>query len=142
MEDNVREYEIFVEARAKANYYKGEILPFIHKICRKDMTSGDIDGFIWDYKKKKYYIIEQKRINERHKDSQNLHLIFINNILMEAGKSDKYNDYEFGVFKIIGDPPFQSCMIQKIDSNDCEEKMVTRLDLIDFLNLDISFRDL
>lgn len=142
MEDKVREYEIFVEAREKANYYKGEILPFVNKICRKDMTSGDIDGFVWDYKKKKYYLIEQKRINERHKDSQNLHLIFMHNVLIEASNSERFFDYEFGVFKIIGNPPFQNCVIQKIDNYDCEKKNVTRFDLINFLNLDVSFDDL
>jgi len=137
--DKLKEYEIFCEARAKQNYYKGEILPFINKVCRKDMTSGDIDGFVWDYKKKILIVIEQKWTQERQKQSQDMFLQFIITALEEAKKQPRLMDWFFYMFKIVGDPPFHSATVENIYTR--EIKNVTRTQLIDILEMNIRFED-
>jgi hypothetical protein len=138
--DKLKEYEIFCDARKNANYYKGEILPFVNKLCRKNMTSGDIDGFVWDYIKKIYIVIEQKWSNERHKSSQDTHLKFISAILDSALETERFKDYKFYVFKIIGDPPFDKCIVQNIKTN--ESKNITSKQLIDLLEMNVKFEEL
>lgn len=138
--DSIQEYEIFVEARNNINYYKGEVLPFIHKICRKDMTSGDIDGFVWDYKKKIYLLIEQKRTREKHKNTQDLHLKFIDTIFQEMKFSKRFYDYRFYVLKIIGDPPFNTATV--INMSTCETKKIDQKGLINLLEMNILFENL
>jgi len=140
MIDKFKEYEIFVDARENSNYYKGEILPFVNKLCRKNMTSGDIDGFLWDYKKKIYIVIEQKHIREKHSQSQDLHLQFINAILKSAAETDRFCDWTFYVFKIVGNPPFNECVIHNIDTS--ESKKVNRKQLIDILEMKIIYEDI
>jgi hypothetical protein len=138
--DKITEYEIFCDARKNMNYYKGEILPFVNKLCRKNMTSGDIDGFVWDYGKKVYILIEQKWSKEAHKRSQDLHLEFMNAIFNECSKSDRFYEYKFYVFKIIGDPPFYKCRVCNIGTK--ETKHIDQEGLIDLLDIKILFEDL
>jgi hypothetical protein len=138
--DKINEYEIFCEARQNMNYYKGEVLPFVHKLCRKDITSGDIDGFIWDYHKKIYIIIEQKRKYEKHKESQNLHLMFISALFNELKYSERFAEYKFYVFKVIGNPPFKECKIHNISTD--ETKVLDQQQLIDIFDLNLFFEDL
>jgi len=140
MIDKFKEYEIFVDARENSNYYKGEILPFVNKLCRKNMTSGDIDGFLWDYKKKIYIVIEQKHIREKHSQSQDLHLQFINAILKSAAETDRFCDWTFYVFKIVGNPPFNESVIHNIDTS--ESKKINRKQLIDILEMKIKYEDI
>ncbi len=138
--DSIQKYEIFVEARNNINYYKGEVLPFIHKVCRKDMTSGDIDGFVWDYRKKIYLLIEQKRTKERHKDSQDLHLKFIEAIFSEMKHSERFSNYKFYVLKIVGDPPFRTSTVINISDNMVKE--IDQYTLKDLLEMNVLFEDL
>jgi hypothetical protein len=140
MNDKLVEYEIFCEARKNMNYYKGEVLPFIHKMCRKNMTSGDIDGFVWDYTKKIYIILEQKRKYEKHKESQDLHLKFMSAILQEMYFSDRFGAYKFYVFKVIGDPPFKESTIINMMTD--EAKIISQKKLVDLLEMNILFEDL
>ena len=140
MINKIEAYEIFCEARNKENYYKGEILPFVNKLCRRNMTSGDIDGFVWDYKKKIYIVIEQKWSTERQKDSQDLHLEFINAILNEAKKQERFADWSFYVFKIVGDPPFHTAHVINIDTK--ETRKIDRRNLIHLLEMNIKFEEL
>lgn len=144
MDNKHREYEIFCEARRNMKYYKGEVLPFINKICRKNMTSGDIDGFIFDYKKKTYMVLEQKWCSEQSRESQDMHLRFLAVILDEAKKVQRFNDWKMGVYKIIGDPPFNTCTVKQfgLKEEDDQEIRIERLELESFFNLDISFEDL
>lgn len=138
--DNKYHYEVFVEARKMMHYYKGEVLPFVNKMCRKDMTSGDIDGFIWDFKRKIYIVIEQKRPQERQKNSQHLHLQFLHAIFNEALNTDRFRSYKFYVFKVIGDPPFHNCIVHNIATN--EKKNVNQDQLKLLFDMDIFFEDL
>lgn len=142
MEDKIREYEIFVEARKLANYYKGEILPFIHKLCRKEMTTGDIDAFIWDYDKKFHYIIEQKLENEKSKESQNKHLRFLYD-MYKCVQENYFKDWIFGVYKIKGNPPFEEATIYEYPFNDNNNSItINQEELIDFFNLKVTYDDL
>lgn len=138
--DQFYEYDVFCDARRKMNYYKGEILPFINKLCRKDMTSGDIDGFVWDYYKKTYIVIEQKWTNEKNKDSQDLHLKFLSAVFEEASKSERFADYKFYVLKFIGDPPFRNCNVTNITTG--ESKTISREVMIDLFDMKIKFEDI
>lgn len=138
--DDKYKYEVFVEARKLMNYYKGEVLPFVNKMCRKDMTSGDIDGFIWDYKRKVYIVIEQKRSQEKHKDSQHLHLQFMQAMLDALLYTERFGSYKFYVFKIIGDPPFNNCIVHNIATD--EKKDVNQEQLKMLFDMDIFFEDL
>ena len=104
------------------------------------MTSGDIDGFIWDYRKKIYIVIEQKHIREKHSQSQDLHLQFINAILKSAAETDRFCDWTFYVFKIVGNPPFNESVIHNIDTS--ESKKVNRKQLIDILEMKIKYEDI
>lgn len=140
MTDKIKEYEIFCDARKRENYYKGEILPFVNKLCRKSMTSGDIDGFVWDYRKKIYIVIEQKWSAERQKESQDLHLEFISAILNEAKKQPRFADWYFYVFKIVGDPPFHTAHVINIATK--ETKKIDRRNLIHLLEMNIKFEEL
>jgi hypothetical protein len=140
MDDKVKEYEIFCEARRNMNYYKGEVLPFIHKMCRKNMTSGDIDGFVWDYERKIYIVIEQKRKFEKHKDSQDLHLRFLSAILSEMFYSERFGGYKFYVLKIVGDPPFHESKIMNMTTD--ETKVINQEQLVNLLEMNILFEDL
>jgi hypothetical protein len=134
------EYDIFCDARRKMNYYKGEILPFVHKVCRKDMTSGDIDGFVWDFNKKIYIVIEQKWTNEKQKSSQIYHLKFLSTIFAEMKSVDRFAEYKFYVFKIVGDPPFNECVVYDIGSG--VSRKINRQQLKDLLEMTILFEDI
>ena len=107
-------------------YYKGDLLPLINTKCRKNMTCGDIDCIQWDFSKKILRIIECKRSNEINKDSQNKLLNFLADI--------KIIGYRVEVYKIIGNPPFNSAEIIDIKNN--TKKTVDNKTLIKFLNLD------
>lgn len=135
-----KKYEIFCDAKKNINYYKGEILPFINKLCRKNMTSGDIDGFVWDYNKKTYIAIEQKWSNENNKKSQDLHLKFLSAIFAEVVKCERFCDYKFYVLKIIGDPPFEKCKI--INIADDSEKIIDRQSLVDLFEMNKNYEEL
>lgn len=135
--DKKKEYEIFCDARSKSNYYKGEILPFVNKMCRKDMTSGDIDGFVWDFEKKIYIVLEQKWVYERHNKRQDDHLKFISCILQKAKQDDRFKDYYFGVYKLVGNPPFDSILITDMKTN--VNKKLNQNQLKDFLELNKTF---
>lgn len=160
--DNFKEYEAFVEARENcyscplwedcetcpygeihkdSNYYKGEILPFIHYNCRKNMTSGDIDGFVFDYRKRRHMFIEQKWTTEKNSDAQENHLRFLSKVFNEKKRSDLYKDWDFGVYKIIGDPPFHECTIMRYPDMIKIQK-VNRDTLKKFLEFEISFDDI
>ena len=104
------------------------------------MTSGDIDGFVWDYQKKTYIAIEQKWTNERNKESQDLHLKFLSAIFYEAQQSKRFSDYKFYVLKIIGDPPFQECEVKNISNGDV--KKLNRDQLIELFEMNINFEDI
>jgi hypothetical protein len=138
--DDKYKYEVFVEARKMMNYYKGEVLPFVNKMCRKDMTSGDIDGFIWDYYRKVYIVIEQKRSLEKHKDSQHKHLQFLQAMHDELIYTERFAAWKFYVFKIIGDPPFHNCIVHNIATD--EKKDVNQEQLKMLFDMDIFFEDL
>lgn len=140
MIDKFKEYEIFCDARKRDNYYKGEILPFVNKLCRKSMTSGDIDGFVWDYVRKIYIVIEQKWASERQKKSQDLHLKFISAILNEAKMTPRFADWSFYVLKIVGNPPFHTANVTNIATE--ETKEIDRMNLIDLLEMNIKFEEL
>lgn len=140
MMDKFHEYDIFCDARRKMNYYKGEVLPFINKLCRKNMTSGDIDGFVFDYVKKIYIVIEQKWSNERHKSSQDTHLKFLSAIFEEVNKSDRFEDWKFYILKVVGDPPFISCEVENISTK--ETKILSRDQLVDLFEMNINFEDI
>ncbi len=133
-------YEMFVDARRKMNYYKGEILPFINYNCRRNMTTGDIDGFVWDYDKKIYMVLEQKWTSEQCKDSQELHLQFLCALMEEAKKGERFKNWEFGVYKIIGNPPFKESAIIKYP--DREKKRIDQETLQQFMDLKIRFDEL
>ena len=106
-------------------YHKGDILPLIHVKVRKDMTSGDIDGFQWDYNKNVLRFIESKRTSEINKDSQNKFLQFLSRIEIPG--------YKVNVYKIIGDPPFDTAKV--IHVNTGLEIEFNHSQLIDFLNI-------
>ena len=106
-------------------YYKGDILPLINAECRKDMTCGDKDCVQWDFNKKIYRIIESKRTKEIQKESQDRLLKFETNIQIP--------NYKIEVYKIIGDPPFETATIINMVNN--ESKIVNHNELIQFLNL-------
>lgn len=144
MDNKFQEYEIFCEARRNMNYYKGEVLPFINKICRKDMTSGDIDGFVYDYKKKIYMLLEQKWCREESKGTQDNHLRFLVALLNEAKKGEFFKNWKLGVYKIIGDPPFTNCTIKQfaVKAQDDRIIRISRTELEGFFNLDIDFEEL
>ncbi len=144
MDNKFEHYEIFCEARRNMNYYKGEVLPFINKICRKDMTSGDVDGFIYDYKKKIYMVLEQKWVREESKGSQDNHLRFLAAILNEATKGAQFREWKMGVYKIIGDPPFTTCKVQQFAVKPQDDRIIqiARTELQGFFNLEILFEDL
>lgn len=137
--DNFTEYEMFVDAKKKINYYKGDVLPFIHKCCRKDMTTGDIDGFIFDYKRKIYYVLEQKWTKEKHKESQDIHLQFLVTLLDLASESERFSGWTFGVYKIIGNPPFANVRIIDFRTHEC--KTIDRNQFVKFLELDLKFEN-
>ena len=133
-------YEEIIEAKRKCyeiiefydkklleifKYYKGDLLPLINCKCRKNMTCGDIDCVQWDFYKKIFRIIECKRIGERQKPSQNKLLDFFTKI--------KVDDYKVEIYKIIGNPPFESATI--IDIKNKTQKVVDNKELLEFLNL-------
>ena len=106
-------------------YYKGDLLPLINTKCRKDMTAGDKDGVQWDFNKKIYRIIESKRTNEIQKSSQDR--------LLKFETSIQISNYQVEVYKIIGDPPFETSTIINM-AND-KIQTVNHNQLIDFLNI-------
>jgi len=134
------EYKMFVKARQMMNYFKGEVLPFINHLCRRDMTTGDLDGFIFDYNKKVYYALEQKRGHERHRKSQDLHLKFLQTILDTAKKDKRFSDWNMKVYKVIGDPPFYNAQILGYPFTTGID--VTQDQMIDFFNLNVTYEDL
>jgi hypothetical protein len=126
-------YRMFVKARQTLNYYKGEIMPFINMNCRKDMTAGDIDCIIWDFYKKILRIVEAKKSNEYQKNSQHRLLKFLQ-------ENVKIEGYEFDVYKIIGDAPYDFVQIFSFKN---EKYIVTNFNgLKRFLEMDISFLEL
>lgn len=130
------QYRMFVTARETQNYYKGEILPFININCRKDMTTGDIDGFQWDYKRKILRFIESKRSNEDQKNSQSTLLSWMQRNIMIRDK-----EYSFEIYKIKGDPPYDKSNIYSYTQNVWIWN-ATFDQLKRFLDMDISFDDL
>lgn len=138
-----QEYEIFSRMKKSINYFKGEVLPFVHLCCRKDMTSGDIDGFVWDFKRKIYRVFEQKWATENQKKSQHMHLAFLAEVLAIARASERFAGWEMGVYKIIGDPPFIKSTVEQISVRDrhvfSKKKVATRVELMEFMNMSITF---
>ena len=108
-------------------YYKGDLLPLINTEIRKNMTCGDIDCLQWDYYKKVFRIIECKRSNENNKISQDRLLKFLSEL--------EIPEYQFDVYKIIADPPFETARIIHIKSG--IENEMNHDELIDFLNINI-----
>ena len=104
------------------------------------MTTGDIDGFIWDYVLQKYMLLEQKWNGENRKKSQDLHLRFLYTILEEAKKGERFRNWKFGVYMIIGNPPFHESIIVSYPNK--EKKRIDQNTLKIFMELEIDFEDL
>jgi len=96
------------------------------------MTSGDIDGIFWDFNKKILRIIEAKRIKENQKESQSRLLRFLqDNIKIEG--------YDFSVYKIIGNAPYDYATIYSYKIN--QYISVDFNGLKDFLEMNKKFDD-
>lgn len=130
-------YKFFKYAFDNQKYFNSPLAAFIHIVCRRDMNSGDIDSIIWDYKYQPFYYLESKRLNEAEKPHQKwLH--------EEMSKKTKINDCDFNYFKIEGNPPYTGAIITKYEKGktDYNSAFVSFAQLIDFLELKITFEDL
>jgi hypothetical protein len=89
-----QKYQPFI---GKENYYQGLTAPFTNFYVRKDLTSLDIDSFIYDYKKKYCYFIEDKHLHEEKKIMQLKAFEWLAKLLKYANEN-KYKDWNIGFF--------------------------------------------
>lgn len=122
------------------NYLKGEVLPMVHHLCRRNMTTGDIDVVIYDYYKKVLMFCEQKQKNEQSKKSQDDLYKFLSDVFDAAMTTDRFKAWKMGVYKIIGSPPFDQADVFDYKTN--EKTTIERDEMIRFLQIHRTYEQL
>ncbi len=92
-------------------YYGSDLNKFINEFCSKDMTVNNIDLLMYKWKNINKYlrIIEYKHIGENIPHSQYKLL----KILSKA----KFTEYEYGVYVVVGNYPYNEVKITNIKTN-------------------------
>lgn len=118
-------------------YYGSPLNKLVDEECTRNMTAMNIDLIMYEKNKKIIRIIESKHENE-HMGYAQRRLLMLLSIFEKTIK--QYLDYNFEIYTIRGNPPYNSVSIQKMKEDIIID--VNHNELINFLNFKLSFEDL
>lgn len=120
-------------------YYGSDLNRFVDVHCSRKMVAMNIDLIIYKNKSGKNHIriIESKHSSEMLGKGQ---YILLKKLTVLEDIINTLKDYEFGVFVIAGDPPYETTRITRLKDN--KSIVVDKEILVKFLNFELSFLEL